>query len=223
MAVKTETKSWDNNATSFNVSEIIKKIKGVSYLSKFYFQIEDNNINNYFSNLIKDGQGQGSKLIELQDVFFYSQGITIPSRGINTENYSYSNGFRIEIPTGTNYGDNNINIPIMSDNQYILYNFFIKWMDKIHSKETGYFSFHSDYTTNLKIKQLDYGITGKPTNNITEFQNEMQSTSGMFVYGVQLTNCYPKAISAIEFRHDSKEKVEFNVNMSYEGIIYLSP
>lgn len=224
--------SWARNKDRFSVSDIIRKIKGQAYLSKFYFEIEPGRratdfltaiLNNTVGNTSSDGDILdvtviGSE-IELRDLFFYSQGITIPSRGLNTESYVYSNGFRIEIPTSTNFGDGNINIPIISDNKYILYDFFIKWMNKIHSKETGYFTFHDDYTTNLFIKQLDYTAADDITNNINSFHGGMTKDK-TFVYGVELINCFPKAVSAIEFRHDSKERVEFNVNMSYEGINY---
>ena len=224
--------SWARDKDRFSVSDIIRKIKGQAYLSKFYFEIEPGRratdfltaiLNSTVGNTssdddILDVTVIGSE-IELRDLFFYSQGITIPSRGLNTESYVYSNGFRIEIPTSTNFGDGNINIPIISDNKYILYDFFIKWMDKIHSKGTGYFTFHDDYTTNLFIKQLDYTAADDITNNINSFHGGMTKDK-TFVYGVELINCFPKAVSAIEFRHDSKERVEFNVNMSYEGINY---
>ena len=206
--------SWARDKDRFSVSDIIRKIKGQAYLSKFYFEIEPGRRATDFLTAILN-----SSEIELKDLFFYSQGITIPSRGLNTESYVYSNGFRIEIPTSTNFGDGNINIPIISDNKYILYDFFIKWMNKIHSKETGYFTFHDDYTTNLFIKQLDYTAADDITNNINSFHGGMTKDK-TFVYGVELINCFPKAVSAIEFRHDSKERVEFNVNMSYEGINY---
>jgi len=214
--------SWARDKDRFSVSDIIRKIKGQAYLSKFYFEIEPGRRATKFLIAILNSTVGNTSIgseIELRDLFFYSQGITIPSRGLNTESYVYSNGFRIEIPTSTNFGDGNINIPIISDNKYILYDFFIKWMNKIHSKETGYFTFHDDYTTNLFIKQLDYTAADDITNNINSFHGGMTKDK-TFVYGVELINCFPKAVSAIEFRHDSKERVEFNVNMSYEGINY---
>lgn len=216
------TQNWENTKSRFSVSDIITKLNGQAYLSKFYFEIEPGP-GSFLNNII------GSN-IKLNESFFYSQGITIPSRGINTDTYTYSNGFKVEIPTGTNYGDGNINIPLICDNSYTLYRFFINWMDLIHSKQTGFFTFHDDYTTNLFVKQLDYtagndsslGDANAFTNNINSFHDNMSVKSKEnCIYCIELTGCYPKAVSAIEFRHDSKERVEFNVNLSYEGINYI--
>lgn len=222
------TQNWDLTKNRFSISDILRKVRGVNYLSKFYFEIEGG-ADDFLKDLLFDSSTQSqlpaSNMLELRDLFFYSKGISIPSRGINTDTYTYSNGFKIEIPTGTNYGDGNINIPIQSDDKYTLYDFFIKWMDRIHSKETGFFRFHDDYTTNLHIKQLDYKTTDETTESLSKFHNEMSDVfnSTKFVYGIKLINCYPKAVSVIDFSHDNKEKVEFNVNMSYEGLNYLAP
>ncbi len=208
------TRNWENSKSRFSVSDIITKLNGQAYLSKFYFEIEPGP-ESFLDNIIGPD-------IKLNESFFYSQGITIPSRGITTEMYTYSNGFKVEIPTGTNYGDGNINIPLICDNSYTLYRFFINWMDLIHSKQTGFFSFHDDYTTNLFVKQLDYTSSKTFTNDINSFHDNMSVKSKEnCIYCIELTGCYPKAVSAIEFRHDSKERVEFNVNLSYEGINYI--
>jgi len=217
------TVSWNEGKNRFGVSDFIRKIVGVPYLCKFYFEItstKGTTFESLLSNSTTQDNVNAQNKLNLKDAFFYSQGITIPSRGINTENYVYSNGFRIEIPNGSNYGDGNINIPIISDNRYTFYDFFISWMNIIHSRETGFFSFHDDYLANITIKQLDYTATGDIADSLTSFHNNMSATSSNFTYGIQLINCYPKAVSAIEFRHDAKERDEFNVNMSYEGINY---
>lgn len=201
---------------TFNVSEIAKKIKGVTYLSKFYFKLLDDE--SKLSELLTNGVN-GTRNLLLEDLYFYSDNITIPSRGLNTEAYTYANGFRFEVPTGTNYGDGNINVNMMVDVNYDLYNIFINWMDKIHSKETGFFSFHNKYTIDVRIMQLStYESYGKDLN---EFVQNVNSDSGLELFKVDLVNCYPKAVSAIEFRHDAKNMVKFNVNFSYEKINYF--
>ena len=159
---------------------------------------------------------------KVENLFFYSDNITIPSRGINTEAYVYANGFRFEVPTSTNYGDGNINVNMLVDANYDLYDFFMKWMNKIHSKDTGFFGFHNTYTTDIEIKQLE-STSDSPDyltmygSNVGEFVNK---TERIHRFRVELGNCYPKAVSAIEFRHDAKDMVKFNVNFSYEKIDY---
>jgi len=195
-----------------NVTEFIKVLTGVNYLSKFHFEIFD-----YDNNLIDANQNLKNKLAR---IFFYSENITIPSRGLNTEAYTYANGFRFEVPTGTNYGDGNIDVSMHVDKEYQLYDFFIKWMNKIHSKETGFFSFHEKYISKIKIKQLDN--TASMGGTLDEFLNFVNEGKGKYVFGIELINCYPKAVGAISFRHDSKDMVKFNVNFSYEKIRYFS-
>ena len=193
-----------------NVTEFIKVLTGVNYLSKFHFEIFD-----YDNNLIDANQNLKNKLAR---IFFYSENITIPSRGLNTEAYTYANGFRFEVPTGTNYGDGNIDVSMHVDKEYQLYDFFIKWMNKIHSKETGFFSFHEKYISKIKIKQLDN--TASMGGTLDEFLDFVKQEK--YVFGIELINCYPKAVGAISFRHDSKDMVKFNVNFSYEKIRYFS-
>lgn len=196
-----------------NVTEFIKVLTGVNYLSKFHFEISDyDNVN----NLIEDDSNFNTN--KLNNIFFYSENITIPSRGLNTEAYTYANGFRFEVPTGTNYGDGNIDVSMHVDKEYQLYDFFIKWMNKIHSKETGFFSFHEKYISKIKIKQLDN--TASMGGTLSEFLDSVKT--GSYVFGIELINCYPKAVGAISFRHDSKDMVKFNVNFSYEKIRYFS-
>ena len=206
---------WTNNK-AFNVSQFTQRIKGVQYLSKFYFKLLDNeNYRDLFeaSPDLKD---------KVENLFFYSDNITIPSRGITTETYSYANGFRFEVPKSTNYGDGNINVNMLVDANYDLYDFFINWMNKIHSKETGFFGFHNTYTTDIEIKQLE-STSDYPGNlpmygpTVGEFVVKTEKTHR---FKVELGNCYPKAVSAIEFRHDAKDMVKFNVNFSYEKIDY---
>ena len=220
------TVSWNEGKSRFGPSSFLRKIVGVSYLCKFYFEINSKtgtNIEDLFDNSGTQTNAPSAEKISLRDPFFYSQGITIPSRGITTDTYSYSNGFKIEIPNGSNYGDGNINIPIMVDKRYTFYDFFVSWMNLVHSKETGFFSFHDTYLANITIKQLDYTAIGDVAESTEKFHQNMSSlNSSNFSYGVELINCYPKAVSAIEFRHDAKDRVEFNVNMSYEGLNYIT-
>lgn len=206
----------------FNVSDIGKKITGVNYLSKFHFEIDLNKGNVNWRNTLDlaDGNDLENKL---KDIFIYSENITIPSRGLNTEAYVFSNGFRFEVPTGTNYGDGNISVNIRVDEKYELYNFFINWMNLIHSKETGFFAFQNTYVTDIRIRQIHDSQPASQYNNFIENVSFNSDSKKGFVYGVDLINCYPKSVGAIQFRHDAKDFVKFNVDFSYEKINYIMP
>ena len=132
---------WTNNK-AFNVSQFTQRIKGVQYLSKFYFKLLDNeNYRDLFeaSPDLKD---------KVENLFFYSDNITIPSRGITTEAYSYANGFRFEVPKSTNYGDGNINVNMLVDANYDLYDFFINWTHTFVRVNTLIFTFTISNSTN---------------------------------------------------------------------------
>ena len=206
----------------FNVSDIGKKITGVNYLSKFHFEIDLNKGDVNWRNTLDlaDGNDLENKL---KDIFIYSENITIPSRGLNTEAYVFSNGFRFEVPTGTNYGDGNISVNIRVDEKYELYNFFINWMNLIHSKETGFFAFQNTYVTDIRIRQIHDSQPASQYNNFIENVSFNSDSKKGFVYGVDLINCYPKSVGAIQFRHDAKDFVKFNVDFSYEKINYIMP
>jgi len=214
----------------FSVSDFIRKVTPNLYLCKFYFEILDkNNLEDKFlkNSPTQKGYGEVEKL-KLRDAFFYSKGITLPSRGLNTDQYLYPNGFRIETPTGTNYGDGNISIPMIMDDRFAFYDFFSFWMNLVHSKETGYFSFYDDYIADLEIRQLRSTTQDKEfgqdvTDSLHQFHEEMSAKAGNWVYGIKLRNAFPKAVSAITFAHDAKEAVSFEVNFAYEGIDYIRP
>lgn len=221
---------WENNR--LNVSDIRKKITGVSYLSKFYFEIDTTrNVDFLYS-------GNIAKEEKFKDLFFYATNISVPNRLINTEAYTYANGYRMEVPIGTTYGDGTISVQIRMDENYYIYDMFKNWMDKIHNKSDGYFEFYDNYVTNMRIFQLPYtdpymnGVGDRISifkNNISQYNSSFDSSSAFTedklteykkYYKFELLNCYPKTMSAIEFSHESKEKVMLTVNFTYEGINY---
>lgn len=227
--------AWGDDTTAgkarFSVSDFIRKVTPNLYLSKFYFEILE--VNKLEEEFLENSPTQKSypdvEKLKLRDAFFYSKGITLPSRGLNTDQYQYPNGFRIETPTGTNYGDGNISIPMIADDRYAFYDFFTFWMNKIHSRETGYFGFYDDYVANIAIRQLrsttrDIASDSHDvTDSLNAFHEKMSAGAGNWVYGVMLKNAFPKAVSAITLAHDAKEAVSFEVNFAYEGIEYIRP
>ena len=135
----------------FNVTDIRSRISGVSYLSKFYFRllptigiVEKSKIEKILDNQ------------KMKDIFIYANNVTVPQRAIDGENYTYSNGYRVNFPTTTSYGDGTIGINVRMDESYKFYDMFIQWMDIIHNKKTGHLSFYDDYVCDIEIFQLSY-------------------------------------------------------------------
>ena len=206
----------------FSITDLRNKITGLNQLSKFYFdftEIRTGTIDSE-SNLQDLIKKDGKYWNVLKNLYFYSENITIPMRGINTDPHTYANGFRFEAPTGSNYGDGDIAITMIVDLDYKIYDFFMAWMNSIHNKKTGYFSFHNRYTTDLNIYQLNNIGVEFSKNNTFESMIADRSTR-FFNYQVELRNCYPKSVSAIEFKHESKdERVKITVNFTYEQVYY---
>jgi len=226
------TSAWGGGNKNFSITDIRKKITGASYLSKFYFRI------------IPAIGKENSKIKEilrrekLEDIFFYASGVTVPQRAIDGENYTYSNGYRVNFPTTTSYGDGTIGINVRIDEKYENYKMFISWMDIIHSKKTGHLSFYDEYTCDIDIYQLPYNaneLSTTPDRSIKDMKDFYamiekldKSPDGIkgrapnvgSYYKFCIKNCYPKTLSSIEFSHESSEKVTCLVNFAYEGIDY---
>ena len=207
----------------FSITDLRNKITGLNQLSKFYFDFPEIRNNRFVRN-----EGEESKIAEwvnespeiLENIYFYSENVTIPMRGINTDPHTYANGFRFESPVSSNYGDGDIAITMIVDHKYKIYDFFMNWMNSIHDKTTGYFSFHNRYTTDLDIYQLNnIGVEFSKDNT---FDSMIADRSKRFFnYRVHLGNCYPKSVSAIEFKHESRdERVKITVNFTYEQVYY---
>ena len=208
----------------FNITDLKNKITGLNQLSKFYFDFPE-----ITNKEFRRKSGEESFITKwytekhkevLKNLYFYSENITVPMRGINTDPHTYANGFRFEAPTGSNYGDGDISITMIVDHKYEIYDFFMQWMNSVHDKTTGYFSFHNRYTTDLNIYQLNnIGIKFSDNNDMENMIAD--KTNNFYNYHVHLGNCYPKSVSAIEFKHESRdERVKITVNFTYEKVMY---
>ena len=96
-------------------------------------------------------------------------------------------------------------------------------MNLIHSKETGFFAFQNTYVTDIRIRQIHDSQPASQYSNFIENVSFNSDSKKGFVYGVNLINCCPKSVGAIQFRHDAKDFVKFNVDFSYEKINYIMP
>lgn len=226
---KIEKPPWEKTGR-FNITKLREKISGLNYLSKFYFDFPDLRSGNLKSDsLVREALKKVPSNF-LENLYFYSENITIPMRGINTDPHVYANGFRFEAPIGSNYGDGDIAITMNLDKNYYLYDFFMAWMDQIHSRKTGYYSFHDRYVTDLYIYQLSNNDVEFPDNRtfadmIAQYENSRNSTySGLIAYRVFLGNCYPKSVTALEFKHEaSGERAKITVGFTYEKVDYWRP
>jgi len=216
------TNVWKDKPNQATIVDMMKMISGLHQLSKFYFHIDYTRPNNV--KLLHDQYSTSDYKSDIERMFFYSENITIPNRGINTEAHTYANGFRFESPAGTSYGDGDISISMHLDKNYIFHEFFMNWMDLIHNRNTGYFSFHNTYVADIEIYQLNaFGVDVSNSRYASQVFANLIATEGknFWVYKVKLSNCYPKSVSAIEFNHSAREeRSKINVGFTYEKIEY---
>lgn len=188
-----------------SIHNLQRKLTPLPKLNRFYFKVEG------LDDLLRPYKQDA--------LFFYSRAITVPSRMINTDQYTYANGFRREIPSGSTFGDGNITIQMFLDDDYEIYELFVKWMDKVHNMNNGYLSFEDDYTADLNIFQLP-SRSNILNGDQTEISLGTNDTASSFKF--KLGKCFPKSISAIDYSHESTDYAKINVNIAYCNVEYIS-
>jgi len=100
-----------------------------------------------------------------------------------------------EMPYENLYG--NINMSFYVDSDYIVKDFFDRWIMSISDPNTRHFNYYNDYIS--------------PNIDIIMMNNNQSA-----VYGVKLFECYPKQIQAVSVDYASKDIVKVSVSMNYK-------
>ena len=118
----------------------------------------------------------------------------LPDLNISTSQ-SRTYGEVREVPYENLYG--NISMSFYCDSNYIVKDFFDRWIMSISDPNTRHFNYYNDYISpNIDIIMM----------------NNSQSA----VYGVKLFECYPKQIQAVSLDYASKDIVKVSVSMNYK-------
>ena len=214
--------AFERKYSAFSVTSFRNKIQGATYLNRFYFHFPDKtDVLNYIYGASPNKEIE--KLFE--DIFFYASNVTVPGRGfqMNSE-FHYPNGFRVQTPNAMRYGDGNITMNFYVDAKYLMYKFFNDWMNKIQNQRTGFLDFYNSYTTNLHVYQI-------PTEGFDPlgYSNSIDGIESTILkndflkdrhFQFELVRCFPAEIRAIEFKHDSADRVQIEVQMKYSGVIF---
>lgn len=91
----------------------------------------------------------------------------------------------------------NINMTFYVDNNMFVKAFFDKWINSIQNPDSRTFEYYNNYITNLTIQVEDL----KDRNR----------------YEVELRECYPKSVNAIQLSYESKEIMKLQVVMNYRN------
>jgi hypothetical protein len=104
----------------------------------------------------------------------YCEVANFPTLTINTKQHQIY-GPAYQRPVGTDYGGDGISVTFLIDNDMNIKSFFESWMFSIVDKDSYNVNYQANYTTPIKISQLD------STNNIT--------------YSIQLIDAFPRTMS----------------------------
>lgn len=118
----------------------------------------------------------------------------LPDLNISTSQ-SRTYGEVREVPYENLYG--NINMSFYCDSNYIVKDFFDRWIMSISDPNTRHFNYYNDYIS--------------PNIDIIMMNNNQSA-----VYGVKLFECYPKQLQAVSVDYASKDIVKVSVSMNYK-------
>jgi len=124
---------------------------------------------------------------------FSLESMSFPGRGHSTTPKKIAGPVR-EMPYESLY-EGDIQMTFKIGRNYYERNFFEIWMNNIVDSTSRY-AYYNDYTTTMNINALD--------------------RFGKIVYTCEIQECFPKAISNIDYSHVTVDEfVRFTVNMSY--------
>lgn len=81
------------------------------------------------------------------------------------------------------------------DSKMWIKSFFDGWINSIQDGKTRVFNYYDRYTANITVNTLD--------------------NAGEKTYGINLFECYPKSVSAVQLDYNSKDVMRLQVTMQY--------
>jgi hypothetical protein len=118
----------------------------------------------------------------------------LPDLNISTSQ-SRTYGEVREVPYENLYG--NITMSFYVDSNFIVKDFFDRWIMSISNQTTRHFNYYNEYIS--------------PSIDIIILNNAQSA-----VYGVKLLECYPKQLQAVSLDYASKDIVKLSVSMNYK-------
>lgn len=129
----------------------------------------------------------------IEDLSLYCQMTTLPKVMLNTENIKTYGPAR-QYAYGRSGGET---IPMLFyvDRNMKIKRFFDLWMEKIHSLKNFHLSYYDEYTTEIKITQLD--------------------NQGNDVYSVVLVGAFPKDMNDLQLSADTTKPHSLDMNIAF--------
>lgn len=171
-------------------------------LNEFISQVKTNGLSrtNRYSVIMNPpmslmtGQNAFSRSFpDIRQTLMFCDQIQLPGLNLSTAQNRSFGEFR-EVPYEKLFGD--LNMQFYVDTDLHVKSFFDSWMGAIQNPYTRSFSYYNDYTTDMTIV-------------VEDLEDEM-------TYGVNLYECYPKAISPIQLDYASKDVMKLQITMQYK-------
>ena len=129
-------------------------------------------------------------------------GASFPGKNIRTTTDENIYGPSYEVAQGLTYGEE-ITLEFLLKQNHEERLVFNAWQDFIVSPSTYNVSYYNDYVSNIRIYQLD--------------------EKGMRTAGIEIRNCFPKTVNAIEYNMDTTSAlIKTSVGMSFREWVPLA-
>lgn len=146
---------------------------------------------------------------EIRDLEFFLEDVNIPSKDVETVDYSL---YRNPIAYATGYKNGDFNMKFRAPTNMFVKRIFDRWIEKIIPREDYKLRYRNEITANFTITQ-----TSERTWDHDKFL-------GLDYYSVVILDAYPTSIGSIEYSNTQEgEYVSFSVDFAFRDVRYFKP
>jgi hypothetical protein len=128
-------------------------------------------------------------------VSLYCEMASLPPVNISTKSFKIF-GPTYQRPFGAEYGGEGISLTFHVDRDMKVKKFFDEWTAKVVDPDTGLVGYQEEYTTTIRLRQLDEQDT--------------------VTYGIELTEAFPRSVNLLELNNSAQNQTHrLNVLFAY--------
>jgi hypothetical protein len=128
-------------------------------------------------------------------VSLYCEMASLPPVNISTKSFKIF-GPTYQRPFGAEYGGEGISLTFHVDRDMQVKKFFDEWTAKVVDPDTGLVGYQEEYTTTIRLRQLDEQDT--------------------VTYGIELTEAFPRSVNLLELNNSAQNQTHrLNVLFAY--------
>lgn len=138
---------------------------------------------------------------------------TLPDASLNTSDMQVV-GPRRSIPHTQNFGDNNASFQFNCGTDLYEYTLFRAWQRTIIDPVSRYVSYYDDYAKSCSLTLIPI------PNNVYNYAHMLELLNEHRLYGVRLTEVYPRSVGVNQFQNTSTNNVLIaNINFAYRELL----